>query len=299
MQQVNNHTRKYRYAMGVLAFVTITLVLGAKPVIASPQPSSNLPDPAALQTLDNLPLPALPSATDTPAPLVSAPAPAPLAEPLTPSASLPAIPPLPAAPPIQAVQTAAVGAPAPLPLPNLMNGDEPFVRTQEEREFFQPGLQLPLPGDEDQTAGVEQPVPVEKPVAVKRRAAPKPPPLNSFNYKTQYLPWKIYNKNYSKQNIHLPKAVTMEDYDMMLANAVARNDINSTRALVEAGHSVQNVAGNGDPLVVVAARHNATTVLRYLLSKGANPWATNASGQSARDISRDPQVLAALQAAGS
>ncbi|MEJ0009069.1 MAG: hypothetical protein WDN72_00065 [Alphaproteobacteria bacterium] len=56
-----------------------------------------------------------------------------------------------------------------------------------------------------------------------------------FNYARQVLPPTIYRRQYDEDNRHLPPAVYGADYDRALMVAVAANDINGTRALLDAG----------------------------------------------------------------
>ncbi len=114
--------------------------------------------------------------------------------------------------------------------------------------------------------------------------APTTKPYNiKFNYKRQIMPGTIYAKDYDAENRHLPSAVYREDYDRMFLEAVAANDINGARALLNSGRDVNLMNANGDTALVIAINRNAVDTARLLIMRGANPHLTGPSGRNAYD----------------
>ena len=95
------------------------------------------------------------------------------------------------------------------------------------------------------------------------------PPKTNFNYKREVLPESIYATQYDRDNSHLPKRVTREDYQAMLFSVVAKNDINGTRALLNAGTGLDVTNSYGETPLQVAKRSGARDVAELLVARGA------------------------------
>jgi hypothetical protein len=95
------------------------------------------------------------------------------------------------------------------------------------------------------------------------------PPKTNFNYRRQILPDAIYQPAYSRENRHLPIVVTMNDYTSQFLAAVARNDVNGTRALLNAGVNVNVTTSSGETAMGLAQRVGARDTARLLAARGA------------------------------
>lgn len=94
------------------------------------------------------------------------------------------------------------------------------------------------------------------------------PPKTNFIYRRQVMPDAIYLAHYDRENQHLPKRVTGEDYDALLLSAVARNDVNATRALLDRGRSPHITDAGGNSLLQVAQRYGAQDTANLLRMRG-------------------------------
>ena len=113
------------------------------------------------------------------------------------------------------------------------------------------------------------------------------PVKTNFNFRRQVLPSVIYRDQYSNANRHLPLARHGEQYDHYFILAVARNDLNAIRAMLANGRrNVNLMNAEGDPMLIVAIRHNAIAAARLLLARGANPSALGQNGMSAMDYAQ-------------
>jgi ankyrin repeat protein len=112
------------------------------------------------------------------------------------------------------------------------------------------------------------------------------PVETKFNYRRVILPPEIYRDAYNADNRHLPTRQTMEQYDQWFLQAVARNDINATRAFLNSGRSVNIINAEGDSALIVAIRYRAFDVARLLVARGANPMQPGKYGWSAVDYAR-------------
>ena len=95
------------------------------------------------------------------------------------------------------------------------------------------------------------------------------PPRTNFNYKREVLPESIYATQYNHDNSHLPTRVTREDYQALLFNEVAKNNIDGTRALLNAGTGVDVTNSYGETPLMVARRSGAKDVAELLVARGA------------------------------
>jgi hypothetical protein len=94
------------------------------------------------------------------------------------------------------------------------------------------------------------------------------PKRTTFNYKYVMLPAGVYRAAYSPENAHLPIRYSGADYDRMLLQAAARNDINATRALLNFGRNV-NANVNGTTPLTAARASGAGDTARLLMARGA------------------------------
>ena len=95
------------------------------------------------------------------------------------------------------------------------------------------------------------------------------PPRTRFNYRRVLLPESIYATHYSRENSHLPLRETREDYEALLFRMVAKNDINATCALLNAGMGLSITNRNGETPLTVARRSGAGEVSQLLVARGA------------------------------
>ncbi len=94
-------------------------------------------------------------------------------------------------------------------------------------------------------------------------------PKTNFNYKREILPDAIYRDSYNAENSHLPKRVTREDYENLLFASAARNDVEATRALLNAGTGLGVTNADGETPLMVAERSGAIDVAALLTARGA------------------------------
>jgi hypothetical protein len=90
----------------------------------------------------------------------------------------------------------------------------------------------------------------------------------NFNYKRETLPEVLYNTSYNQQNRHLPLRRTRADYENWLFASVSRNDINATRALLNAGTNINAVSPLGETPLAFAQRVGAMDVAALLKARG-------------------------------
>jgi hypothetical protein len=94
------------------------------------------------------------------------------------------------------------------------------------------------------------------------------PVETSFNYRRQLLPSTIYRTEYEEQNLHLPKAVSRQDYEGLLFTSVINNDVETARALLNAGTNINAVNGNGETPLAAAHQAGAVAAERLLMARG-------------------------------
>ncbi len=249
--------------------------------------------PDAFPELANLPIPGAPAAigataepatTATPAGATTATT-TPAAQ--TPAADTAAAPAVPVLPPVLAEGTDTVAGEQATTAPTLPAAP---VMTVAAPLTTLPGLGLPpaptmvASGTEPsamptmETATTLQEISVDAPPKLKMggrtwntKLAPAVVPKNtSFNYRRQVLPDAIYRAQYDRENDHLPTRVTRDDYARYLAERVAANDINGTRALLNEGLSVNTTDGYGQSLLSIARRSGARDTERLLIARGAS-----------------------------
>jgi len=95
------------------------------------------------------------------------------------------------------------------------------------------------------------------------------PMKTSFNYRRQLLPGYLYRAQYDEQNKHLPVAVTRQDYDNLLFASVTRNDVQTTRALLNAGTDINARDSEGNTPLAAARAAGAQATAALLVARGA------------------------------
>lgn len=245
------------------------------PVPTTPGTPSVLPDLAAaiappLAIAGNTalaPLPANSAATPTPASPTKNGAAPPLPLP-SPLADLP--PPLPESSDPASARTA---------LPPLNNAPAPG--TAEAPPPPPPDLNVPVPLLPTVTASKNAPnatalpevnVTSEKPKRKSWETVLAPtviPTRTRFNYRRVVQPATIYRAQYSADNSHLPPAVSREQYVALLFQRVAANDVEATRALLNAGIRVDETDGSGQTPLAIARQSGARDTAALLLARGA------------------------------
>ena len=90
-----------------------------------------------------------------------------------------------------------------------------------------------------------------------------------YNYRRDLLPTAIYTTRYAERNQHLPVQMTRQDYENLLFTSVLRNDVDTTRALLNAGTDMNIRAYNGETPLAAAQRVGAQATAQLLLARGA------------------------------
>lgn len=90
-----------------------------------------------------------------------------------------------------------------------------------------------------------------------------------FNYRRQLLPDTIYRTQYDYENSHLPRRTTRADYEGLLLQSAAANDINATRALLNAGTNPNTTNQRGETPLALARRYGAYDTAALLQARGA------------------------------
>ena len=96
------------------------------------------------------------------------------------------------------------------------------------------------------------------------------PSTADYHYRRVQLPANIYASQYDTANSHLPARETREEYEALLFSMVAKNDINATRALLNAGTGLEATNSYGETPLMVAKRTGATEVAQLLTARGAS-----------------------------
>ncbi len=90
-----------------------------------------------------------------------------------------------------------------------------------------------------------------------------------FNYRRVQLPGSIFQAQYDRENRHLPTRITREDYVNLLFENAARNNIDGTRALINAGADMNALNARGETPLSVARRFGALDTAALLQARGA------------------------------
>jgi hypothetical protein len=147
-----------------------------------------------------------------------------------------------------------------LPLPNANDTGEGAIAGAALPAISLPEIQV------DQTIAV--PKPKVKTWASKLAPSVIPKKTN-FNYKREILPEVIYTTQYSRDNQHLPIRVTRDDYERLLFASIAKNDVEATRALLNAGTGLAATNEVGETPLTAAKRVGAADVAALLVARGA------------------------------
>jgi hypothetical protein len=184
---------------------------------------------------------------------------------LAPAQALPSMPALPS--PIQASRRS--NAPPPLTLPTI--APPPLAATN-------PSVASPLSG------GLLPNVRVSKSWEVALAPSIKPK-TTKFDYRHagNTLPYDMYR---GPGNSHLPPRMNDTRVQAEYFYVIAQNNINATRAFIDAGQSIEAPNTQGDTPLIVALQFGALDVARLLVVHGANPHAIGAMGVSAMDYAR-------------
>lgn len=202
----------------------------------------------------------------------------------------------------------------------LFNDEKPQElesKAQVEDTTAAPKIVLPpLPGQEQ--AGKEAPPPLPSiglpplpgggkllpPIAtapkdakagdVPKRAAKKIKKKSNFSYKVQKLPAPIYQRDYNRNNRHLPVAIYKGDVDFSVFKAAAHDNVNGLRALLNDGRRINMRNTQGDTPLIVAIRANSMKTARLLVARGADVSLKNSYGMGALDIARQQRNKPAL-----
>lgn len=94
-------------------------------------------------------------------------------------------------------------------------------------------------------------------------------PQTNFNYRRQILPPTISRVSYDRENQHLPPAVMREDYAGLLFLSVSRNDVETTRTILNAGNYLNATNQSGETPLALANRVGARNVAALLVARGA------------------------------
>ena len=188
--------------------------------------------------------------------------PFPAAAPAAPEASeIPGLAPLAMPNPITTLPDVNVsnnGAPGGLVLPPIGNGPLPVAPVPAAN------IQPVLPSvtvDTVQKAG---------PKSWETRLAPTSFAYRgNYNYKRQILPAPLAQHTYDRNNQHLPTALTREDYTNLLFNSLARNDVTTARAILNAGNYLNATNAEGETPLAFARRIGAGDAAALLAARGA------------------------------
>ena len=154
----------------------------------------------------------------------------------------------------------------------LANDAPPPLPTSLGAGATPPALDLGMPTGTDsptEAGGLVETSPEVKTWQVKLAPSYKPKETK-FNYRRVLLPAEIYRDSYNAANRHLPIRQTMESYDQLFLQAVARNDINGTRAFLNSGRDINTTNAQGESALTIAIRAGAVDTARLLEARGAS-----------------------------
>lgn len=96
-------------------------------------------------------------------------------------------------------------------------------------------------------------------------------PRPTYDYRNVILPPSISKKEYGENNSNLPKVFYQSEYSALLFVAVANNNVQHIKALLEKNADINAVdAGTGDTPLIYAIKKDKIVAFRYLLLKGAD-----------------------------
>lgn len=146
-----------------------------------------------------------------------------------------------------------------LPVPGTTPTDSAATQLANDTATSLMGPQVP--GKDDNNAGKRSWETTLEPTEVH--------PTTKFIYKRSIMPGEIYRTEYNRDNRHLPKRVTRDDYANLLFTSVAKNDVEATRALLNAGTGLEITTVHGETPLALAQRVGATEVTQLLIARGA------------------------------
>lgn len=137
-----------------------------------------------------------------------------------------------------------------------------------------PGLAVPLPGAPPglEPTGAPEKEPAKKTAAKTWQTRLKPVSTaydTRYQYRRVLMPGVIYRTQYNLDNQHLPTRVTRSDYEYLLFQRAAMNDVDGTRALLNAGTYINTTNTRGETPLAVARRHGAQQTAMLLQARGA------------------------------
>ncbi len=91
----------------------------------------------------------------------------------------------------------------------------------------------------------------------------------SLEYKNQQQPKKLYEREFSASNQHLPPIYFKSYYLALAFKAAEKNDFNSLRALLNTYSFLNGQNIEGDTILMHAIQHGSIDVARLLIAKGA------------------------------
>lgn len=99
--------------------------------------------------------------------------------------------------------------------------------------------------------------------------------LLNINYKNQLPPKKLYEREYSQTNLHLPPVYFKSYYLYLAFNAAAKDNLTALNAVLSKYNFLNGQNHNGDTILMHAIQHNSLNSARLLLAKGAYVDAVN------------------------
>lgn len=106
----------------------------------------------------------------------------------------------------------------------------------------------------------------------------KPPLVNKLmdiDYKTQNPPEKLYNREITNSNKHLPPVYFKSYYLSLAFKAVEKDEVNNLRAVLDKFSFINGQNTQGDTILMAAVQNNSINCARVLIGKGAYLDATN------------------------
>ncbi|MBM3618781.1 MAG: hypothetical protein FJX23_09625, partial [Alphaproteobacteria bacterium] len=174
--------------------------------------------------------------------------------------------------------------PVPAPISDNITNDELLNNLfNEDTPVAAPALpELPVVTAEEQARiKKEQEEAEAKKAEEAKKPKKKPQPKLVALPKEYRLSPSVYKKEYSRDNRHLPVAQYERDYDEQLFLAVAADNTNVVRTLLQTGRSTEMRNPEGDTLLTYAVRNGSKNVVRMLLGRNVDVNANGAKGLTA------------------
>lgn len=176
--------------------------------------------------------------------------------------------------------------PPPAPRPATGNNNDEFLNNlfNEENPIAAPALpELPVvTAEEAARLKKEQEEADAKKAEDEKKKVKKKPQQKLVALPKEYrLSPSIYKKEYTLENKHLPLAQYERDYDEQLFLAVAADNTNVVRTLLQTGRSPEMRNPEGDTLLTYAVRNGSKNTIRMLLGRHVDVNANGAKGLTA------------------